>query len=137
MSYKTTLKEYDLLIRVLVVDLARTDNILKGELEADEFNFGGRQNGKKGRGAGHKTIVFEILERGGIVSVSIVTDVKAESLLNETDKKCDVAQLFTPINGKVTIHLCSVDIVTSVSITNTNSNKEKFTSPAKGILVLC
>ena len=87
LSYKTALKAYDLLRRVLVEDLARTDALLKGELEADESYFGGRRKGKRGRGAGHKTIVFGILERGGKVSVSIVTDVKAESLMNETVKK--------------------------------------------------
>jgi transposase len=87
MSYKTELKAYDLLRRVLVEDLSPTDNLLKGELEADESCFGCRRKGKRGRGAGHKTIVFGILERGGKVTVSIVTDVKAESLLNETVKK--------------------------------------------------
>jgi len=87
LSYKTTLKAFDLLRRVLVEDLARSDALLKGELEADESYFGGRRKGKRGRGAGHKTIVFGILERGGKVSVSIVTDVKAESLMNETVKK--------------------------------------------------
>ncbi|MGB9177031.1 MAG: hypothetical protein WCB46_09885, partial [Methanoregula sp.] len=58
LSYKTSLKAYDLLRRVLVEDLARTDNILQGELEADESYFGGRRKGKRGRGAGHKTLVF-------------------------------------------------------------------------------
>jgi transposase len=87
LSYKTSLKAYDILRRVLVEDLARTDSLLKGELEADESYFGGRRKGKRGRGAGHKTIVFGILERGGKVSVSIVNDVKAESLMNETVKK--------------------------------------------------
>lgn len=87
LSYKTTLAAYDILRRVLVEELARTDELLKGELEADESYFGGRRKGKRGRGAGHKTIVFGILERGGKVSVSILTDVKAESLLLETVKK--------------------------------------------------
>ena len=87
LSYKTALKAFDLLRRVLVEDLARSDALLKGELEADESYFGGRRKGKSGRGAGHKTIVFGILEQGGKVSVSIVTDVKAESLMNETVKK--------------------------------------------------
>jgi hypothetical protein len=36
LSYKTTLKAYDLLIRVLVEHLAENDDPLKGELEADE-----------------------------------------------------------------------------------------------------
>lgn len=42
---------------------------------------------KKGRGAGVKTIVFGIVGLGGKVSVSIVTEVKAESLMNEAVKK--------------------------------------------------
>ena len=58
LSYKTSLKAYDILRRVIVEDLAWTDSLLKGELEADESYFGGRRKGKRGRGAGHKTIVF-------------------------------------------------------------------------------
>ena len=73
--------------RSIACHLARDDNLLKGEIEADESYFGGRRKGKRGRGAGHKTIVFGIIERGGKVSVSILTNVKAESLLNETVKK--------------------------------------------------
>ena len=64
LNYKTTLKSFDTLRRVLVEDLARSDALLKGDLEADESYFGGRRKGKRGRGAGHKTIVFGILERG-------------------------------------------------------------------------
>jgi len=85
LSYKTALKVFDLLRRVLVGDLARSDAL--GELEADESYFGGRRKGKRGRGARNKTIVFGFLERGGKVSVSIVTDVNAESRMNETVKK--------------------------------------------------
>jgi len=87
LSYKTTLRAYDILRRVLVEELARTDDVLKGELEADESYFGGKRKGKRGRGAGGKTIVYGILERGGKVSVSIVQDVSAESLMTETVKR--------------------------------------------------
>jgi len=87
LSYKTTLRAYDILRRVLVEELAKTDDILKGELEADEAYFGGKRKGKRGRGAGCKTIVYGILERGGRVSVSIVQDVSAESLMTETVKR--------------------------------------------------
>ena len=44
-------------------------------------------NRKKGRGAGVKTIVFGIVGRGGVVSVSIITEVKAELSMNEAVKK--------------------------------------------------
>ena len=42
---------------------------------------------KKGRGAGVKTIVSGIVGRGGVVSVSIITEVKAELSMNEAVKK--------------------------------------------------
>jgi len=87
MSYKTTLRAYDILRRILVEELAKTDDILKGELEADEAYFGGKRKGKRGRGAGGKTIVYGILERGGRVSGSIVQDVSAESLMTEMVKR--------------------------------------------------
>jgi hypothetical protein len=130
LSYKTTLKAYDLLIRVLVENLTEHDDLLKGELEADESYFGGIQKGKRGRGARRKTMVFGILDRSRKVSVSILTDVKAKSLMNETVKKCDAVQLFIPINAKVMIRSCSVVIVNSVSIIHTNSSQGKRTSTA-------
>ena len=39
LSYKTTLRAHDVLRRVVVEELAKTDDILKGELEADEAYF--------------------------------------------------------------------------------------------------
>ena len=42
LNYKTTLKAYDLLMRVLVENLAEHDDPLRGELEADESYFGGK-----------------------------------------------------------------------------------------------
>jgi len=86
-SYKTTLKGFDIIRAAITESLAKSDEILKGEIELDESYFGGKRKGKRGRGAGGKTIVFGILERGGKVSVSIVKDVKAESLLGETVKR--------------------------------------------------
>jgi len=88
-NYKTTLRAYDILRRVLVEELTKTDDILKGELEleADEVYFGGKRKGKHRRGAGGKSIVYGILERGGRVSVSIFQDVSAKSLMTETVKR--------------------------------------------------
>ncbi len=87
LSYETTLKGFNLLRQVIAEELAKYDEILKGEIEADESYFGGKRKGKRGRGAGHKTIVFGILERGEKVSVNIIQDVKAESLMTETVKR--------------------------------------------------
>jgi len=81
------LRSYDIIRRVLVEDLARTDAVLKGELEADESYFGGRRKGKRGRGAAGKVPVFGILERGGKVIVEVVTDVQGETLLELAIKK--------------------------------------------------
>jgi transposase len=58
-----------------------------GELESDEAYFWGKRKGNRGRGAGGKTIVYGILERGGKVSVNVVQDVSAESLMTETVKR--------------------------------------------------
>jgi len=86
-SYNTALRAFDVIRRAIVNELAREDIVLKGEIEADEAYFGGKRKGKRGRGSRNKNIVFGILERNNKVSVSIVKDVSAESLLTETMKK--------------------------------------------------
>ena len=53
----------------------------------DESYFGGRRKGKRGRGAAEKIPVFGILERDGIVSVQVVPNVRAETLLGYAVKK--------------------------------------------------
>ena len=87
MSYKTTLKAFDILRKAIAEELSKCDDILKGEIELDESYFGGKRKGKRGRGAAGKTIVFGILERGGKVSVETVKNVTAETLMSETVKK--------------------------------------------------
>jgi len=87
LSYPTTLKGFDILRGAILQDLSRSDEVLRGEIEADESYFGGKRKGKRGRGAGGKTIVFGILERGGKVSVQIVKDVSSETLVRETVTK--------------------------------------------------
>jgi len=86
-SYKTALKAFSTIRTAIVHELAKNDEVLKGEIEADESYFGGRRKGKRGRGSGNKSIVFGILERKGKVSISIVKDVSAETLMEETVKK--------------------------------------------------
>ncbi len=52
-----------------------------GEVEVDESYFGARRvRGKRGRGAGHKTIVFGLLKRNGKVYTEIVPDCKKRTL---------------------------------------------------------
>ena len=69
LSYKTTLKAFDIIRYSILEELAKTDNILKGKIEADEAYFGGRRKGNRGRSAKNKTIVFGILERNGKVTL--------------------------------------------------------------------
>jgi transposase len=54
---------------------------LGGEVELDESYFGGRRKGKRGRGAAGKVPVFGILERQGQVSVEVVPNVRAHTVL--------------------------------------------------------
>ncbi len=48
------------------------DNGLSGTVEADETYVGGKKQGKRGRGAANKTVVFGMLEKGGDVITKIV-----------------------------------------------------------------
>ena len=75
------------LFRQQIYAFVTQDELLAGEIEADESYFGGKRKGKRGRGAANKTPVFGILERNGKVKVEIVQDVKAETLLRETIRK--------------------------------------------------
>ena len=62
------------------LDLA-SDEMFSGEIEVDESYFGGVRKGKRGRGAGGKTIVFGLLKRGGKVYTKIVPNVKKDTLM--------------------------------------------------------
>src|SRR5271165_4132975 len=56
-------------------------NPLAGEVEVDESYFGPRRvRGKRGRGAGGKTIVFGIFQRNGYVYTQIVPDCRRKTL---------------------------------------------------------
>jgi transposase-like protein len=77
-------KTVDLLIskirhRILLV--SKSEAVVTGEFEADESYFGPRRvKGKRGRGAGSKTIVFGLYKRQGKVYTEIVPDAKARTL---------------------------------------------------------
>lgn len=87
LSYKTMMKIYDILRRVIYYELEGEVQHLSGEIEMDETYFGGKRKGKRGRGAFNKIPVFGILERNGKVKVEIVKDVTAETLLTLAIKK--------------------------------------------------
>jgi len=60
--------------------------LLTGEIELDESNFGGRRKDNRGRRVFTKVPVFGIRERDGIARVEVVHDVTAETLLGMTLK---------------------------------------------------
>jgi transposase-like protein len=68
-------------IRIRIFENSCKDSPITGEYEADESYFGARRvKGKRGRGAGGKTIVFGLYKRDGKVYTEIVPDVKAKTL---------------------------------------------------------
>lgn len=86
-SYNTAYKAVNTIRTAILVHATDRDQLLSGEVELDESYFGGRRKGKRGRGAAGKVPVFGILERDGIVSVQVVPNVKAETLLDLTVRK--------------------------------------------------
>jgi len=68
-------------IRWRIAEYNRPKDLTVGEFEADESYFGPhRIKGKRGRGAGSKTIVFGLYKRDGMVYTEIVPDVKSATL---------------------------------------------------------
>ncbi len=58
-----------------------SEELLAGEIEADESYFGGGRKGKRGRGAAGKVPVFRLLKRGGRVNVKIIEDASGKTLM--------------------------------------------------------
>lgn len=68
-------------IRMRVAEICEAKSPLSGEIEVDESYFGPKRvRGKRGRGAGNKTIVFGLLKRHGKVYTEIVPDASKAKL---------------------------------------------------------
>ena len=79
-NHKTAAAIFQLL-RLRMADLARASCPFQGVVEVDESYFGpARVRGQRGRGAGRKTPVFGILERGGRVHCQIVNNCSKSTL---------------------------------------------------------
>jgi transposase len=87
MAYNTAHKATMTIRAAILAHAQDADRILSGEVELDESYFGGRQKGKRGRGAAHKIPVFGILEREGQVTVEVVPNVQGDTLCSLTVKK--------------------------------------------------
>lgn len=69
--------------------LAEDDATLSNAVEVDETYVGAPKAGKRGRGAGNKTIVAGAVERKGSVKTKVVPNVKRETLFNFIDENVE------------------------------------------------
>ncbi len=80
LTHKTVNQIY-LKIRFRLAQECQRQSPFSGEVEVDESYFGARRvKGKRGRGAGSKTIVFGIYKRNGKVFTEIVQNVQKKTL---------------------------------------------------------
>ena len=78
-------------IRQRIAEHCEGQSPFRGEVEIDESYFGPKRiRGKRGRGAGGKTIVFGVLKRGDCVYTQIVPDVKKTTLRKAIQGKVDL-----------------------------------------------
>lgn len=86
MAYNTTYQAIQTIRYAILAHAEDAHDLLHGGIEIDESYFGGRRKGNRGRGAAGKVSVFGILERNGHVRVTVVPNVKAETLIQLTVK---------------------------------------------------
>jgi len=68
-------------IRLLFADQDQDGELLNDIVEADETYIGGKQKGKRGRGAANKTPVIGIAERDGEVKAIVAENTKASTII--------------------------------------------------------
>jgi len=91
---RNTVNRYARLIRERIAEDSERASPVGGEVEVDESYFGPRRvRGKRGRGAGGKTIVFGLFKRNGKVYTEIVPDVKKRSLQAIIRGRVDVGSI--------------------------------------------
>ncbi len=78
---RNTINRYLTLTRSLIADFRELESPFSGKIECDESYFGSRHaQGKRGRGAENKHIVFGIYKRNEKVYTEIVKNLKAKTL---------------------------------------------------------
>jgi transposase len=82
-TYKTAWRMFKEIRKLMAEDV----NPLTGQVEVDESYFGGKSEGKRGRGASGKTVVMGIVERNGSAITKVIPDVKAKTLLPMIEAK--------------------------------------------------
>jgi transposase-like protein len=80
-SHRSAITIFGKIRRRVAEECERQSPFKNGEVEVDESYFGPhRVRGKRGRGAGRKTIVFGLLKRDGKVYTEVVPDCKKATL---------------------------------------------------------
>ncbi len=88
---RPSVNKYLKAIRVKILEFCIQENPFQGEVEVDESYFGPKRvKGKRGRGAGGKTIVFGLLKRNGKVYTEIIPDTKKATLQKIIRGKVDI-----------------------------------------------
>jgi transposase len=81
LSHRSVITIFGKIRQRIAEECERQSPFRNGEVEVDESYFGPhRVRGKRGRGAGRKTIVFGLLKRHGKVYTEIVADCKKATL---------------------------------------------------------
>jgi len=91
---RNTINRYFMLLRRQIATHCEREARFRGIVEVDESYFGPKRvKGKRGRGAGSKTIVFGIFKRNGQVYTEIVPDAKKRTLQPILRGKVDVRSI--------------------------------------------
>ena len=80
-NIKTSAYYFHRLREIILYHLEQeSDEFFDGEIEVDESYFGGKREGKRGRGAAGKVPVFGLLKRGGKVYTKVIADASSATL---------------------------------------------------------
>jgi transposase len=82
-TYKTAWRMFTEIRKLMAMDV----NSLSGQVEIDETYIGGKHSGKRGRGAGGKSIVMGMVERNGNAVTKVIPNVKVQTLLPMIEAK--------------------------------------------------
>ena len=107
---------------------AESEAMFGGEIEVDESYFGGRQKGKRGRGAAGKIPVFGLLKRGGKVYTRVIPDAAGKTLVPIIERKVRPTASFIQTAGGAITRLMSARSSTSVSIILSSLQRDEITS---------
>ena len=86
LAYNTVYRAVRTIRCAILAHAQDASDLMEGKIEIDECYFGGRRKGQRGPGAAGKVPVFGILERNATVRITVVTDVRAETLIGLTVK---------------------------------------------------